>query len=117
MASILLRGDGFENPLQDQKIEILVPERKAEVVGNGIAGPVALVENAPTALFPPAAADMLFRNAARPPDWRRDAQSARQERPAGWLGVVRHRLLLENVGPGNFAFHVEKRSRPSKFTQ
>jgi hypothetical protein len=60
-------------------------ERKRQVIGKGIARPVAFIEDGPGSLFPMAAANMLLRDATRPPD--RPAKGERltsAAQPASW---------------------------------
>ena len=56
----------LEDALQDQEIDILMAESKGQMIGKGIAGPVAFIKDRPGPLFPAASANMLLRDATRP---------------------------------------------------
>ena len=99
---------GLEDPLQDQEIDVFVAERKGQVIGKGVAGPVAFVEDGPGSLFPVAAADMLFGDATRPPDRRRNGQRVHERRPAGQSGAVGDGLLLEDRDRSQVKLHRSK---------
>ena len=59
----LCRRNGVEYPLQDKQIEVLMTKRKNELGCEAVTGPVALVEDSPSALLAAAAADVLFGHA------------------------------------------------------
>src|SRR5260370_21163552 len=63
---------GFENALQDEQVNSLVPQRKTQVITEGVSGPISAIKNSPDSLLPMAAADMLFRDTVRTAHWRFD---------------------------------------------
>src|SRR5271165_1970490 len=98
----------LEDPLQDQQIDIFMTERKKQVIGKGIAGPVAFIEDRPDPLFPVAAPDMLLRHAAWPPDRRGNRQRLHKRRPSGEFAAVGDALLLEDCDWSRVKFHRSK---------
>ena len=101
-------GHGFEDPLQDQEIDVFMAERKRQVIGKGIAGPVAFIKNGPGSLFPMAAANMLLRDATRSPDRRPKGERLNKRGPAGQSGAVWDGLLLEDGDRCWFKSHASK---------
>ena len=107
-------GHRLEDPLQDQEIDVFVAQRKSQVIGKGVAGPVALVEDGPGLLSPVAAAEYAVRrrnSAGGPaPEWRARAR-APPSRPAwcrrGWcfpgrslVGPISRRICRKPVTLG-----------------
>jgi hypothetical protein len=63
-----------------------VAKGKGQVIGEGVAWPVPLVEDGPGRVLPAVAANVQFGDVARPPDRRRNGQRVRERRPTGEPG-------------------------------
>src|ERR1035437_1893905 len=88
-------GDGFEEPLQDEQVNVFMAQRESQLVAEGLAGPVPLVEDVPAALLPAAILDVLSGYDARVADGSLNSECMGQGRPAGQPCIRWHRLLLE----------------------
>jgi hypothetical protein len=73
-------------------------QREYQLVAEGLAGPVPLVEDVPAPLLPAARLDVLFGYGARAADRGLNAECLDEGRPARQLCIRRHRLLLEGFG-------------------
>jgi hypothetical protein len=73
-------------------------QRESQLVAEGLAGPVPLVEDVPAPLLPAARLDVLSGYGARAADGRLNAECLDQGRPARQPCIRRHRLLLEGSG-------------------
>ena len=60
--------DGFEEPFQDEQVEVFMAQRESQLVAEGLAGPVSLVEDVPAPLLPAARLDVLSGYDARSAD-------------------------------------------------
>jgi hypothetical protein len=72
-----------------------VPQREAQLVAEGFAGPVPLIEDGPAPVLPAARLDMLAGDGARLADGRADAEAMNKESPAREPCVRRNCLLLK----------------------
>ena len=102
------RGSCLAQALEDQEIDILVPECEPEMVSQAIAGPVALIENSPGPRFSLTAPDMLFGDATRASHRRLDVEGAHEGRPSGKPGARRNGPLLKDIEWSGFDPHAAK---------
>src|SRR5215813_3864129 len=51
--------DSFEEPFQDEQIDVFVAQRESQLVAEGLSGPVPLVEDVPTPLLTSARLNVL----------------------------------------------------------
>src|ERR1017187_9034214 len=89
---------GFKEPFQDEQVEVFMAQREYQLVAEGLAGPVPLVEDVPAPLLPAARLDVLSRYGARAADRGLNAKCLGEARPARQPCVSWHRLLLEGSG-------------------
>src|SRR5260370_584532 len=74
---------GFEDALQDEQVNALVPQRKTQVITEGIPGPISAIKNSPESLLPMAAADMLVRDTRRTAHGRFDGKRTYKRSKSG----------------------------------
>ena len=91
-----------EDPLENQEVRVLVAQDEGQVIGEAVAGPVALVEDGPGPLLPAASTDMVLRDASGPADGSGNGQLMHKCRRAGQPGPSRNRLLLKEPVWGLF---------------
>jgi len=87
--------DGFEEPFQDEQIDVFVAQRESQLVAEGLAGPVPLVEDVPTHLLTSARLNVLFGYSAWEADGGMNTESLDEGRPSGQPCIRWYRLLLE----------------------
>jgi hypothetical protein len=73
-------------------------QRESQLVAEGLAGPVPLVEDVPSLFLPAARLDVLSGYGAWAADGGLNAECLDQGRPASEPCIRRHRLLLEGSG-------------------
>ena len=73
-------------------------QRESQLVAEGLAGPVPLVEDVPASLLPTARLDVLFGYGARAADGGLNAKCLDKGRPAHQPCIHGHRLLLKGSG-------------------
>src|SRR5260370_38624093 len=66
---------GLEDALQDEQVNALVPQRKTQVITEGISGPISAIKNSPESFLPMPAADVLVRDTRRTTHARFDGKS------------------------------------------
>src|ERR1039458_6254956 len=83
-------------------------KRKGQMIGEGVAGPIAFIEDAPAPLIPVTAANVLLRDATRPPERPRDSKRMDERRPSGQSCAVGDGLLLEDHDRSRVKLHLSK---------
>ena len=91
---------GFQDSFEDRQVDFFVPQGEAQVVHKAVARPVAQVEYVPIGRLPGTAPDVLFRDAARFANRRRDAKAVREQRPTGESAAGGHGSFLEDSNGG-----------------
>jgi hypothetical protein len=89
-------------------------ERKCQMIGKGIAGPVALIKDGPDSLFPMATADIPFRDATQSANRRPKSERLYKCRPTGQSGAGWDGFLLEHGDGRRSKPHVENPLMQSK---
>src|SRR5450756_156356 len=89
------RSSAASDVYKRQEVRVLVAQDEGQVIGEAVAGPVALVEDGPGPLLPAASTDMVLRDASGPADESGDGQLMHKCRRAGQPGPTRNLLLLK----------------------
>ena len=90
-----LRGKRLEDTPKHEEVQILVLEKKDQMVGKVVAGPVALVEDSPGTVTAPASAHVMVGDATGASDRQGESQLMRQRGGTNQACLTRGRLLLE----------------------
>ncbi len=103
-----LLGQCVEDAPEHEEVDGLVLEAEQQVVGQPVAGPVALVEHRPRAVGAAASADVPVGDAARMANRHRLGQLMNKRGGPDQTRSLRNGLLLERRRLGSLEPHVEK---------
>ncbi len=96
---------GIEGSLQDEQVDVFMPQGESEVVSQVVPGLVALVEDAPTSFATLTATDMLRGYAVRFTHRRLEVKSRDERCPAGEFGSSRESFILKVVAVAEAQMH------------